>query len=150
MKNILIGIFLLLCFCGYGFSAEIDPTSSDALDFDMDFVDESDAYIDTYETIGQDITEFYEKATEMCLHEIVRYDKLCAVLKRRYEKLRHNYIVAGNIIIEGLKDDNKKEENIKKYRVLKAKILDELSKLYKLIGAEYDKEKIIKREKESY
>lgn len=149
MKTILIFI-ILLCFCKYGFSNEIDPCSSDALDFDMDFVDESDAYIDTYETIGLGITEFYKKATNICQNEIIRNDKLCGILKKRYNKLRKVYIKAGNLIIEGLKDDKKKEENIKKYRILKTEILNELSGLYKLIGVDYEKEKIILREKESY
>lgn len=150
MKSILIFIVLLLCFCRYGFGAEIDPTSSDALDFDIDFIDESDGYVDTYERIGQDITGFYDKATNICKHELVRNDSFCKTLKKRYNKLRKAYITVGNLIIEGLKNDNKKEKNIKKYRELKSEILNELSELYKLIGVDYEKEKIIRAGKESY
>ena len=140
MKCLLI-IAISLIFAYPCFGSEVDPTSSDALDFDIDSADELDNDIDTYETIGNNLSKFYAIAQDKCQQNIIKNDKLCDELKKKYNKLRGVYIKAGNLIIEGIKDDSKKERNIKRYRTLKMSIVKQLKELCGLIGVNYEQEK---------
>lgn len=136
MKKLII-IFIIAISTSTAMGSENDHLAKSyaALEFEADTYADL-ATVEVYEVVGYKLTKFFDTARKLGAEKKLSAD-LQGKLKLRYNRLRNQYIKAGNLIINGIKDDTKKADNIKKYRAMKKNILKELSELNKLIGIEH-------------